>query len=111
MDNTEAKAPETIIEMNNHLASLSDVDRAEVFYDLAINGFQEVEDDDRGASFVDRTLVLAAIAGWTMERAAKALYNFETRLMSSEAAKILEQKEKGASEEVVAPTSGTKFVD
>jgi len=116
MDNTEdtaapaqsadAKAPATIIEINNQLASLTDVERTEAFYDLAVNGFEVVNDED-DVSLVDRTVVLAAIAGWTMERAAKALFEFESKLVAAEVASGLHDKDK----KEVAPKSGAEFVD
>lgn len=109
MDNTEPKAPVTIIEINNQLASLTDVERAEAFYDLAVNGFEVINDED-GVSLIDRTVVLAAIAGWTMERAAKALFDFEGKLVAAQVAEGLHESDSKEGEGVT-PKSGAEFVD
>lgn len=88
-DGKDAAPPITLIEINNHLANLSDQDRAEAFYDLAVNGFSlenESGDDGQNTSHLDRSVVLAAIAGWTIERASLALYNFESKLIAEQVA-------------------------
>jgi len=103
----DIKTPVTIIEINNQLASLTDVERAEAFYDLAVNGL-EVVDDENGVSLIDRTVVLAAIAGWTMERAAKALFDFENKLV---AADVAEGKYESGGDKETPPKSGAEFVD